>query len=203
MKWFRHMFDGLAGRPTTFEEQGPASRLTLIAMMLLTAALCAALFGLGIGSTAIGLAVANIVKVPLVVVLSGLFALPAAIIVLRVLGSPIRATDLWLSQANGTLATALVLASTAPLVALFYHSSNGLSGIVAQVVIFIAIAFGLYVFVRALMERKPERKRALAPVMTLVILQLLAAIQLVGLASPMLPEVTPFSEGADGLIQRL
>lgn len=201
MNWLRRVFDSLSGEPTDYERQGSASKLVLIATVLLTAAACSSVFGVAVGSTALGLALGNVLKVPIVVVLSGLFALPSAVLALRVLGSPVRATDLWLSQATATLAAALVLASSAPLIGLFYHSSEAFGGLAAVGTVFAAIAAGLYVFVRALRARTDgTKKRAFIPAVALVTLQLLAVVQLVGLASPILPEVTPFSNGADSLL---
>lgn len=203
MKWFQRVLDSLTGERTEFEKQGPASKIVLIASILIVAAVFSAVFGLAVGTTAVGLATANLVKVPLVVVISGLFALPSALLALRVLGSPLSATDLWLSQATGTLAAALVLASVAPLIGLLYHSSDGLGGIAAVGTTFVAIGSGLFVFFRALWARSGKvQKRALIPAIALVTLQLVSVVQLVGLASPILPEVTPFSRGADGLLAR-
>lgn len=201
MKWLRRIFDTLSGEPTEFEKRGSASRIVLITTVLLAAAGFSAVFGIAVGSTTLTMATANLVKVPLVVVLSGLFALPSAVLALRVLGSPVRATDLWLSQATATLAAALVLASAAPLIGLFYHSSDGFGGLAAVGTVFVAIAAGVYVFSRALGARAPKKKkRAFIPAVALVLLQLLATVQLVGIASPILPEVTPFSHGAEGLL---
>ena len=200
MKWLHRIFDSLSGEPTEFEQRGSASRLTLIAITLVAAAGFSAVFGIAVGSTVGAMALANVVKLPLVVVLSGLFALPTAVLVLRVFGSPIRATDLWQSQATATLATSLVLASTAPLIGLFYHSSAGLGGVVAVGTVFAAIGLGLYVFVRSIAARTKKKARGILPALALVLLQLLAVVQLVGLASPILPEVTPFSRGIDGLV---
>lgn len=201
MNWLHTVFESLSGEPTEVESRGSASRVMFIGVTLLAAAVFSAVFGVAVGSTVGTMALANIVKLPLVVVLSGLFALPTAVLGLRLLGSPIRATDLWQSQATATLATSLVLASTAPLVGLFYHTSAGLGGVLSVTVVFASIGLGLYVFVRALHARTRDgSSRGLIPAVALVVLQMLAVVQLVGLASPILPEDTPFSRGLDGLV---
>lgn len=68
---------------------------------------------------------------------------------------------------------------------------------------FLAIGVGGMTFVRAAKERLPDdvsRRDILVPLAVMIAFQLIAAVQLVGIASPILPEVTPFSGGADGLV---
>lgn len=203
MNWINRTFETLSGERTEVEQQGSATKMILVAVTLLAAAGFSSIFGVAVGSTEWGLAFANILKVPTVVVLSGLFALPSAILALRVIGSPIRATDMWLSQASATLAASLVLASAAPLIGLFYHSSDSFGGIVSVGTAVVAVLAGLYVFGRSLAARIEDggaQRRALVPAVALVCLQLLAVVQLIGVVSPILPEVTPFSQGAEGLV---
>src|SRR5690606_18761982 len=144
-----------------------------------------------------GLAFGNLWKVPMVLLLSSLFALPAALLTWRVTGTVGRASDLLIGLSAANLTGALVLFVLAPLVALYYHTSGWLGGALAIAATVLSVLVGAGVLVRAVWLRASAAARqpgALlrlgAPVAVLGVVYLLTMSQLLFLASPILPEIT-------------
>lgn len=190
------------GQKSTIEADGPARRTRLALQASAATCVGAALFGLAAGSADVGLALANLLKVPMVIVLSALAALPAGLLAWKLTAADIRLTDLLVSLAAANMTATMVLTAAAPLVALYYLTSSAWGGPLAMGTCFLAIVVGGYAFARAVKLRLPDdvtRRQILVPLAVLMAFQLIALIQLVGIASPILPEVTPFSGGADGL----
>ncbi|MDB4943625.1 MAG: hypothetical protein JWP97_3159 [Labilithrix sp.] len=194
------MIDIACGRAIPPEDAGRSRRLQLMVFSLLASLVFAAAWGLAAGSHSMGLAMANLYKVPMVVLLSSAFAAPAGLLAWRLSGARVRGTDLALGFTGGVFGGTLVLAVFAPLLALYYHSSawaGPLLGIGSAV---LALVTGTLMFVRGVMRRLEPgtRKRAaLLPVGATLVMQLLTLLQLVSLAAPIFPERTAFSGGID------
>jgi len=191
------------GRPLPEEEDGRSRRLQLVAAALLASLVFAGLWGLAAGSSSPVLALANLYKVPMVVLVSTLAAIPAGLLTWKLSGADCRATDLLLSFATAVFAASLVLATSAPLVALYYHSSTWAGPALALGSVLLAVATGLLLFGRGVWLRlsgMTSRLRVVPAVLVLAVVQLACLVQLVALASPILPEWTLFDGGIDAFL---
>ena len=200
-----HLFDLASGRPLPEEEEGQARRLQLVLQAGALSLGFAALFGLAAGATDLGLAVANLYKLPMVVGLSTLCAVPAGLLMWKLTDAPNRASDLLVGVAAGNLTATLVLAALSPVVALYYLTSGSMGGPLAMGVICLAVALGLFNVARAVLRRRPERASAGAVALPLVVImtvQLASLVQFIHVASPILPEVTVFDGGVDAMVGR-
>jgi len=196
-------FDITGGSPTDCENDGPARRTRLAIVAMLAAGIFAALFGLAVGSTDTALAIGNVIKVPLALLLSSVFAIPATLLTLKLTGRPISYTNFIVSQSAALFTGALVLAAGAPVAGLFYHTSTSVGPWFSMGIAHAAVLIGFFVLVRGVVTRREEgtsKTALLIPVGIFSALQVIALIQLISLASPILPEVTPYTMGADGLV---
>ena len=192
------------GQQSAIEADGPARRTRLALKATLASSAGAAIFGLAVGRAEWSLALANLLKVPMVIILSVLAALPAGLLSWKLTEADIELTDLLLSLAAGNFTATMVLTAAAPLVALYYLTSSAWGGPLAMGSCLLAVGVGGYAFFRAVKLRLPEdvkRRQILLPLVVVMAFQLIALVQLVGIASPILPEVTPFSGGMDGLVR--
>ncbi len=202
MTTFVTLLDFACGRPIPAHESGPARRLQLVVFALLTSLLFAAAWGMAAGSRATGLAIANLYKVPMVVLLSCAFAAPAGLLAWRLSGAPVRGSDLALGFSGGMFGGTLVLAVLAPLVALYYHSSAWAGPVLGMGSALLALVTGTVMFVRGTMRRLPPGTSKLAVLLPIAVtlgMQLLTLVQLAAIAAPIFPERTPFSGGIDHL----
>jgi hypothetical protein len=112
-----------------------------------------------------------------------------------------RVTPFVTALARGILDGSLVLGATAPLVALYSHTSSRVGPMIAYASVTAALAVGLAGFVRAALAgaAEGERTRRIAAVVLCGGILLAAALQLNVLAAPILPEPTAFAGGIDGL----
>lgn len=198
------LLDIACGRPIPPEDGGRARRLQLVVFALLASLLFAAAWGLAAGSQAATLAIANVYKVPMVVLLSCAFAAPAGLLAWRLSGAPIRGTDLALGFSGGVFGGTLVLAVLAPLVALYYHSSAWAGPMLGLGSALLALLTGTIMFVRGTLRRSPagtSKAAVLVPVFVTLAMQVLTLVQLAAVAAPIFPERTPFSGGIDHIVQ--
>jgi uncharacterized membrane protein len=96
----------------------------------------------------------------------------------------------------------LALAVTAPLVALYYHTSVWAGPYLAMGSAAIAIVVAGILFARGALRRaanEREKTVVMLPVLVTIGFQLATMLQLVALASPILPETTVFDTGVDVL----
>jgi hypothetical protein len=194
------LIDIACGRPIPMSDDGHARRLQLVVFALLASLLFAAAWGMAAGSQSGGVAVANLYKVPMVVLLSCAFAAPAGFVAWRLSGSPLRGSDLALGFAGGVFGGTLVLAVFAPLVALYYHSSAWAGPVLGLGSAGLALLAGTVMFVRGVVRRlEPgtRRRSVLLPVAVTLAMQLLTLLQLTSLAAPIFPERTALSGGID------
>ena len=202
MTTFVTLLDIACGRPIPAHESGPARRLQLVVFALLTSLIFAGAWGMAAGSRATGLAIANLYKVPMVVLLSCAFAAPAGLLAWRLSGAPVRGSDLALGFSGGMFGGTLVLAVLAPLVALYYHSSAWAGPVLGMGSALLALVTGTVMFVRGTMRRLPPGTSKLAVLLPIAVtlgMQLLTLVQLAAIAAPIFPERTPFSGGIDHL----
>jgi hypothetical protein len=198
------LIDIACGRPIPAEDSGPSRRLQLVVFALLASLVFAGVWGLAAGSRSGGLAIANLYKVPMVVLMSCAFAAPAGLLAWRLSGTRVRGSDLALGFSGGVFGGTLVLAVFAPLVALYYHSSAWAGPVLGIGSVGLALLAGTIMFVRGVVRRlEPGTKKrtVFLPVAVTLGMQLLTLVQLTALASPIFPERTIFGGGIDHLAQ--
>jgi hypothetical protein len=183
-----------------------AHQIMMTVAALLAGLALSAVWGLAAGSTSASLAIANAIKVPMVVLLSALTALPAGLVVLRLSNAPLSARELVVSFATAIFGGTLVLATLAPLVAIYYHTSSRAGLPLALGSVFVALATASLLFGRAVKRRvvrHEKRGTSLFAVVVLVVLFLAALLQFVGMASPIIGETgTRFDGGFDTVFSR-
>jgi len=204
MHTVRTLFDLAGGRALPEDEDGPARRVQLMLFAALATVVLAAIYGLAAGSAQAALAVANLYKLPMILVLSALSAVPAGLVAHKLSGATWRVTDLMLGLAAGNLAAALVLAVLAPIVALYYHTSGFLGGVLAMAACGIALVVGLAILARTVWRRVGREHLGLGlliPGAVVVTMQLATLVQLIYVAAPIIPEVTVFDGGLDRVLR--
>jgi hypothetical protein len=182
----------------------PATRAqeTMLAVLALASGLVlAAIWGLAAGSATPALALAGLYKVPMVILLSAITALPAGLVTLRLTNAPLAASELASAFATSIFGGSLVLATLAPLVAVYYHTSAKAGVPLALGSVFVALGTASLLFGRAVARRLPEQRgRSLLAVVILVAIFLAALLQFVALASPIIGvHGTALDGGFDGL----
>lgn len=188
-------------QPRDADSEVSASRLHQASAAALAALGIGGLWGAAVGSVSAHLAAANLYKVPMVMLLSALSALPAGVLAWRALGASARVTPFLAAMARGLFAGALVLGASAPLVALYSHTSSHAGPLIAVGSVAAALVTAVAIFARAALAgaTESERPRRIAAVALCAGLQLAAALQLNVLAAPILPSGTVFSGGIDGV----
>lgn len=203
MKWTR-LFDLIGGRRLPEEDDGPAHRYQLMIGATLASALCAAMYGLAAGSTSTWLALSDVYKMPMVLILSALAAVPATLLAWKLFDAQHESSDILMGLATGNFTASLVLAVSAPIVALYYHTSGYLGGTIALCAAGLSVIVGVASGLRSVSWRVPEGvnpARYLVPVAVMTIFQLAVLVQLIHVASPILPEVTVFDGGMDAILE--
>lgn len=179
-------------RPASRAEESVLSILAIAAALVL-----ASLWGVAAGSESAPLMIANAVKVPMVVLLSALTALPGGIVALRLLNARLGGAELAGAFATSIFGGTLVLATLAPLVAIYYHTSSKAGMPLALGSVFVALATASLLFARAVAKRVSEKKSLFA-VGVLVAMFLAALLQFVALAAPIIgTHGTEFDGGFD------
>jgi hypothetical protein len=187
------------------EPISPATQLALTIGAVFSALVLSSIWGLAAGSSSPALAAANAYKVPMVVLLSALTALPAGVVALRFANARLAASDLISAFATSIFGGTLVLATLAPLVAIYYHTSSKAGVPLALGSVFAALATATLLFGRSVKRKVAgveARLASLVPVVILVVLFSAALMQFVALASPIIGAATPFDQGVDGMFAR-
>lgn len=203
LQTLKNLFDLAGGHKVTGEDDGPATRARIVLLASLASVFFAAVYGVAVGSTDVSLALANVYKMPMVVVLSAVSALPAGLLAWKLIGARHKASDLVMGVASAVFSGTLVLAVLAPLVALYYNTSGFLGGTLAMATGGLALVTGLVILLRAVWMRVPKgtsRFSVAAPVAVIMGIQLATLLQFIYVASPILPEVTVFDGGADAMV---
>lgn len=161
----------------------------------------AAIWGLAAGSAAPALAVANIYKVPMVLALSALVALPAVLVTRHLLSIRISAFELCAALVTSLYRASLLLLGFAPLLGVYAYTSQWVAPWLAQGSASLALICGAVAL-------RSELARLEAPRLQLWLLGAVATItlglsllQLVSLATPVLTLPTVFGSGIDGVLR--
>jgi Ni/Fe-hydrogenase subunit HybB-like protein len=203
---FSTLLELACGRELPREKQGMASRWRLAISAVFFALLLSAIWGAAAGSKMPTIAVANTYKLPIILLAALAAALPGALLAWKLGATPGKASRLVLPACVGVFAASLVLAVAAPILALYYHSSEWAGPLLAQGSVVAAIAVGLLTFVRALFvldEEDTDRRTFILPICVLSGTHLAALLQLIALWSPLLPERTHFDRGIDQLADKV
>lgn len=182
-----------------------ANQLVLTISAIVCALLLSSIWGIAAGSSSSVLAIANSYKVPMVIFLSALTALPAGLVALRLANAKLAAMDLVTAFATSIFSGTLVLATLAPLVAIYYHTSSRAGVPLALGSVFVALGTATLLFSRAVKRKIGEDSRiaSLIPVIILVALFSAALMQFVALASPIIGHTgTVFDGGFDSVFGR-
>ncbi|MEW5852026.1 MAG: hypothetical protein AB2A00_24775 [Myxococcota bacterium] len=191
------------GQPLPTVDDSRARRLQLVVAGMLLALILSAVWGLAAGSSSLALALGNLVKVPLVLLLSSMAAVPAGMLAWKLSGAKIRGTDVLASFTTGVFSAGLVLAVLSPLVALYYHSSTWAGPMLAMGSVFASISVATFVFIRNILRSVPRdvsRSTVLFTVAVFLGMQLATLLQLIALFAPILPELTVFDGGIDRVV---
>lgn len=161
----------------------------------------AAIWGLAAGSAAPALAIANVYKVPMVLALSALVALPAVLVARHLLRISIAPFELCSALVGSLYRASLLLVGFAPLLGVYAYTSQWVAPWLAQGSALLALACGA-------LSLRSELARLPAPRLQLWLLGAVATItlalsllQLVSLATPVLTLPTVFGSGIDGVLR--
>ncbi|CAN5701480.1 hypothetical protein BH11MYX3_BH11MYX3_06570 [soil metagenome] len=182
-----------------------ANQITLTIAALVAGLVLSSVWGIAAGSSSAELAITNAYKVPMVILLSALAALPAGLVALRFANARLAARDLVSAFMTSLFGGTLVLATLAPLVAVYYHTSSKAGVPLALGSVFVSLATATLLFGRAVKRKvgsEPGRAASLIPVVILVALFSAALMQFVALAAPIIGEVTRWSGGVDAVFAR-
>ena len=182
-----------------------AGQLMLTISAIVCALLLSSIWGIAAGSASGALAIANSYKVPMVIFLSALTALPAGLVALRLANARLAAIDLVTAFATSIFSGTLVLATLAPLVAIYYHTSSRAGVPLALGSVFVALGTATLLFARGVKRKLGDEQRiaSLIPVIILVALFSAALMQFVALASPIIGQAgTVFDGGFDMVFGR-
>lgn len=197
---FHDLFDLTFGREDPAPTEGARKHQLILSAVLLSLAF-AALYGLAAGSRSMPLMLGNLYKLPMVVLLSTVCAMPAGALAWKLSGTTCSLTDVLVRHVSAVLAGTAVLLVLAPLLAVYYQTSAWAGPLIAVGASTIAVIVALVQAVRKTLAATPEgvsRAAALIPVVVLGVVQLATLLQLLALAAPIVPEVTAFEGGLDG-----
>ena len=186
------------GNPLSEADDGRARRLQLVIAALMLSLVFASVWGVAIATRQPALIPWNALKLPMIILLSALFAAPAGLLTWKLSGAQCRASDLMLGFTSGIFSGTIVLAVLSPVVALYYASSVWAGPVLVQAAIGLGLVTGCIVFVRGVLTRmRGARRSAVLSIVVFNVMQIATLLQLVALASPLLPERTTFDQGID------
>jgi hypothetical protein len=214
MKTLKTLMHLVGGYRLPDSENGSARRLQLVALAALASAVLCAIYGFIAGSGGdMGMAMANLYKMPMVVLLSSVSAIPAGLLAWKLVQSSGRWTDLIVGTAAGTLTGSLILAVLSPLVGLYYATSTWLGPALALGIAGTATLTGMVILARFVIHgsdalpKDPAISgtisawaRRLVPLAVMATIQMATLTQLIALASPILYEETVFDGGVDAIL---
>lgn len=178
-------------------------RLLTALVGLLGAVGLSALWGLAANAHGLTNALSNAIKVPMLLFVSSIAALPPILVFQRLTNHrDTRSRDLFVAYGVAMFGGALVLAVLAPIVALYQHSSSWAGPWVALGSAIVAFGVAMGVFARALTRlTAPRATRAsiFAITLTLAIVQLAVLAQLASVVSPVFERRTAFGHGIDAV----
>src|SRR5690606_32151059 len=184
------VFHLACGRAPAEADAAPARRAQLALAALFASLVMSALWGAAAGSAVPSLALTNLYKLPLIVVLAGIGAVPAGLLAWKLSGAEARARELLHGYALSMFLGTMVMLVLSPLVALYYHSSASVGPVVAIGSVLLAIVAGTLTFVRNVLRTISAERQAGPIVASVVLVGAFAATlwQLVAVLAPILPE---------------
>lgn len=191
--------------PSEPAEPVSTARTMQLAVLGLGASLAlAAVWGVGAGAGNLDQMLGNLLRVPALVLLSTLAAMPAGLLAWKLGGVRERSANLLLAHSSSLFGGMMVLASLTPVVALYYHSSTWAGPALAMGSVVVCVAVAVFGFVRRVLGGvlPAQRRKAFMAVAVFAVMQLATLVQLLALLGPVLPEVTMFDAGVDGLLGR-
>lgn len=160
-----------------------------------------AIWGLMAGAAAPRLALANVYKVPMVVALSLLVALPSVLVARHLLRLRTAPLEIVSALVASVYRASLVLLGFAPLIGVYAYTSQSIAPLLAQASALLALLYGGVAL-------RTELARLVAPRWQLWLLGgvagvtiTLAMLQLVSLATPVLTLPTAFGSGIEGVLR--
>jgi hypothetical protein len=162
----------------------------------------AAAWGVAAGSARPMLALLNVYKVPMVLTLSLLVALPAVLVTRSLFRIAVSPLELLTAIVTGLERGALVLIGFAPLIAVYAYTSQWVSPVLAQWSGGLALLCGLTSLCVELTRLQAPKGALLALSIVTAVALGLSMVQLISLATPVLPVHTAFGAGIDGMIRR-
>ena len=211
MKPLIHLFHLSTGGTLAEEEQTPARRAQLAIVALVSSLAMASLWGLAAGSSVPELAMHNAYKLPLMLVLAAIGAVPVGLLSWKIVGVRQKARELLHGYALSVFLGCAVLVVLAPLVALYYLSSTAAGPLFAMGTVMLGLLVGGVTFVRVVRARLRESAgeepsqdwRPVVPGVVLMLAFVATLWQVIAIFAPILPESTPFRGGIDdALVQR-
>jgi hypothetical protein len=162
----------------------------------------AAVWGLAAGAGSPALALANVYKVPMVISLSTLIALPAILTTRHMLELAATPLDVIEALTKSLFRAGLVLLSFAPLVAVYAYTSQWFSPLLAQLSGALAILCGALSLHSQLARLEGTRPRLFVLTAVSAVVLGLALLQLIAVATPILSVPTVFGAGIDGVVSQ-
>ncbi|UJR84576.1 hypothetical protein [Sandaracinus amylolyticus] len=205
MKPLIHLFHLSTGGVLAEEDQTPARRAQLAILAIATSLAMAAIWGIAAGSSVPSLAAHNAYKLPLMLVLAAIGAVPVGMLAWKIVGVRQKARELLHGYALSVFLGCAVLLVLAPLVALYYLSSTAAGPLFAMGTVLLGLLVGCATFVRVVRSRlredarddEPSDWRPVVPGVVLMLAFVATLWQVVALFAPIFPESTPFRGGID------
>lgn len=184
------------------EPSTPATKSYLALSGVALSLVSASLWGVAVGCTNLGFALSNAYKVPLVVALSMLAALPPSLLSLRLSGAALGVRPFVNSVAHGMFAGMMWLGVLSPVIGLYFYTSSWAGPVLALGSLLAALIGAFRVLARSLnrsCDSPVDRTAVRMSGIVFCVLQLALMWQLIAIVSPIFPEGTVFSMGIDAL----
>lgn len=200
MKPFADLLRLATGGALDEEDVTPARRTQLALIAIALSLVMAAVWGIAAGISVPTLAIQNSYKLPLMLVIAGIGAVPAGVLAWKIAGVKHSSRELLHGYVLSVFLGCGVLVVLAPLVALYYLSSTTFGPWFAMGTAFLAMIVGGATFVRVVRARLSGSVldwRAIVPAIVLIVAFSATLWQVTSLFAPILPERTPFRGGID------
>jgi len=199
---FSLLFEFVGPKPVDVKEVSHAQRYLVAVVGFLAALVSVGLWGVAAGTHDGHLALLNTVRVPMLLAVASLAALPIGLLVWKLTTSLGRGSDLVLGHAAATFTGSLVLAALAPIVVLYQQSSIWAGPTVALGSAILGALVALFALVRVvtkLVNSGQERRALMLPFALMFVVEAATLMQLAAIMPPIFPERTAFGRGIDGL----
>ena len=161
-----------------------------------------AVWGLAAGAGSAQLALANLYKVPMVLTLSTLVALPAILTTRHLLELSASPLEVLAAVVRSLFRAGLVLVGFAPLLAVYAYTSQWFSPLLAQISGGLAIVCAAVSLGSQFLKLEGSRNRLLVLTVVSALALCLSLLQLIAIATPILSVPTAFGAGIDGVLSR-